>query len=331
MLMMLVATGFMGCSSHNGDTATTLGNWIKRSDFDGYARTDAAAFVINGKAYMGTGDDGQQNKLKDFWEYDPTVNAWQQKAEFGGVARSGAVGFAAGNNGYITTGYDGINYLKDTWKYDPSANTWTQVADFAGTARYKAVGFGIGDKGYVTTGWDGRSLKDFWSYDAASDQWTSKISMGGSKRRNASVFVIKNVAYLFGGIDNGELVNDFWAYDPATDKWTQKRDIANTNDQETYDDNYTTIARDQAAAFTIGDTAYVATGENPSLISNVWQYDPANDVWLERTKFQGVPRIGAVGFSVDGKGFVVGGGTGGTTVYDDLWEFQPNVEDNATN
>lgn len=330
-LLMVVAVGFMGCK-HSKDTTSALGNWVKRSDFDGYARLGASAFVINGKAYLGTGDDGQQTKLKDFWVYDPSLNAWQQLADFGGVARSGAVGFAAANEGFITTGADAIgNKLKDTWKYDPSSNTWTQVADFGGTARTGAVGFGIGSKGYVTTGNDGRYLKDFWEYDPASDHWTSKISMGGSKRVNASVFTINGIAYLFGGSDNGQLVTDFWAYDPGADKWSQKRDIANTNANETYDDNYTTIAREYAACFTIGDTAYVATGDNSptsgSLISNVWQYDPTNDLWTERTTFQGQARIGAVGFSVGGRGFVVTGGSGGTLVYDDLWEFQPNVED----
>lgn len=327
-LLLAATVGFVGCG-HNNDS-TTLGNWIKRSDFDGYARSDAASFVINGKAYLGTGDDGQQNKLKDFWEYDPDLNAWQQKADFGGVARSGAVGFAAANEGYITTGYDGINYLKDTWQYDPASNSWTKKADFGGTARVNSVGFGIGDKGYVTTGWDGRYLKDFWEYDPASDQWINKISMGGSKRRNASVFIIKDVAYLFGGIDNGLLVKDFWSYNPATDKWTQLRDIANDNTDETYDDDYTTITREFGACFAIGDTAYVATGDNnPSLIPNVWQYDPNRDQWTERTAFQGAPRIGAIGFSVGGRGFVVTGGTGGTLVYDDLWEFQPYVENNT--
>lgn len=327
-LLLLTAIGFVGCK--HSDDSTTLGNWIKRSDFDGYARSDAASFVINGKAYLGTGDDGLSNKLKDFWEYDPKLNAWQQKADFGGIARSGAVGFAASGAGFITTGYDGLNYLKDTWKYDPASNTWTQVADFGGTARVNSAAFGIGNKGYVTTGWDGRYLKDFWEYDPASNQWTSKVSMGGSKRRNASTFVVKGIAYLFGGMDNGLMVNDFWAYDPGSDTWTQKRNIDNSNTDETYDDNYTTITREFPACFTIGDTAYVATGDKSgSLISNVWQYDPTNDVWVERTAFQGAARIGAVSFSVDGRGFVVTGGSGGTTVYDDLWEFQPNVENNT--
>jgi N-acetylneuraminic acid mutarotase len=327
-LMAFTVLGFTGCSKSD-DSATTLGNWAKRSDFDGYARSDAASFVINGKAYLGTGYDGR-NRLKDFWEYDPEMNAWIQKADFGGAARSAAVGFAAAGNGYFTTGYDGINYYNDCWKYDPTANTWTRVADFGGTARYGAVAFGINNKGYVTTGYDGRYLKDFWEYDPAADQWTSKVSIGGSKRMFASAFVINNIGYLVGGVDNNTLVSDFWAYDPSKDSWTQKHDIVvNSDDDVSFDDDYTTITRDHAAAFTIGDTAYLATGENPSLISNVWQYDPKNDLWTERTAFgPGSARIGAVGFSLGNRGFIATGGAvdRGSPVYDDLWEFQPYVE-----
>lgn len=327
-LAVLAITGWMGCSKKNDDSVSPLGNWVKRSDFDGYARSDAASFVINGKAYLGTGFDGH-DRLKDFWEYDPDKNAWIQKADFGGAARNAAVGFSVNGQGYMTTGYDGINYLKDCWQYDPDKNEWTQKADFGGTARYGAVAFDLNGKGYVTTGYDGRNLKDFWEYDPSSDQWTSKVSMGGSKRVFATVFVINNIAYLVGGIDNGALVDDFWAYDPSKDSWTQKRDITNSDNDATFDDDYTTIARYHGTAFSIGDTAYLVTGENPSLISNVWQYDPKDDQWTERTSFgPGVARVGAVGFSAGRRGFVTTGGAveGGTTVYDDLWEFQPYVE-----
>ncbi|GAA4306265.1 Kelch repeat-containing protein [Compostibacter hankyongensis] len=318
--------GIAGCSK-NSDSDSTLGNWIKRSDFDGYARNDAASFVVNGKAYVGTGFDGK-NRLKDCWEYNPDQNAWTQKADFPGEARNGAVGFSADNRGYIATGYNGVDYLKDCWQYDPEKNVWARVSDFGGTARHAAVAFGIGSKGYITCGYDGRYLKDFWEYDPASDKWTQKASMGGSKRMYATAFVIKDMAYIFGGVNNGSLVNDFWAYDPAQDKWTQKRDITNTSD-DSYDDDYTTIVRGRAAAFVIDDTAYIATGETPSLISNVWEYDPKTDLWIERTAFQGTPRVGATGFAVKNRGFIAVGGTDGTTQYDDLWEFQPYVEDDS--
>ncbi len=316
-----------GCTKTEDDD-TTLGNWVERSSFNGYARSDAIAFTIDGKAYMGTGYDGS-DYLKDFWQYDPSLNAWIQKADFSGTARSAAVGFSVSGNGYIATGYDGINYLKDCWKYNPDSNTWEQVSDFGGSARYGATAFSVNNKGYITTGYSKRYLKDFWEYDPTTDSWTSKISMGGSKRMFATTFVINDIAYLVGGTNNGSTVDDFWAFDPSTETWTRKRDITDDDDDATYDDDYTTIARSNAVVFTVGDTAYLVTGETPSLTSDVWQYDPEKDLWKERNSFDGTTRVGAVGFSVNNRGFIATGGSvsGGSTVYDDLWEFQPYVEE----
>lgn len=47
------------------------GVWEKLIDFPGDERYDAVVFVINGKAYYGTGTDGT-NKFSDFWEFDPS-------------------------------------------------------------------------------------------------------------------------------------------------------------------------------------------------------------------------------------------------------------------
>ena len=74
-------------------------------------------FSAAGKGYVGTGYDGEQ-RINDFWQYDPGTNTWAQKADFGGSARYGAVAFSINDIGYVGTGYDG-NYLKDFWAYDP--------------------------------------------------------------------------------------------------------------------------------------------------------------------------------------------------------------------
>jgi hypothetical protein len=91
---------------------------------------DKAVFVICDKAYLGTGRDdvnpGLAANKKDFWEYDPSLNAWTQKANFGGTARLAAVGLSIGNYGYIGTGdhYDGQNHWKnDFWKYTPDTGS----------------------------------------------------------------------------------------------------------------------------------------------------------------------------------------------------------------
>lgn len=329
----LIALAGLGALSLGGcktsSSTNPNGDWIRRSTLDGVARSFATCFTINDTAFVGNGFDGQ-NRLSDFWKYDPDLNAWIQIADFPGTPRTSAVGFGANGEGFVTTGFDGTNYLNDTWMYDPVTNSWIQKGNFAGSGRYGAVAWGLGGKGYVATGYNGNYLKDFWQYDPATDQWTQKTSYGGSKRIYAMGFVINNMAYLVGGMDNGALVSDFWAYDPTADVWVQKRAIANVSTQ-TYDDNYTSIERQQGVAFVVGDSAYLATGQGASLTNTVWQYDPKADLWIPRNNFQASTRIGGIGFTVKGRGFV-GLGTpspGSLIEFDDLHEFDPYIPLNA--
>ncbi|NMB51570.1 MAG: galactose oxidase, partial [Bacteroidales bacterium] len=57
--------GLAGCK-HSEEVE--YGDWIKRSDFEGVARSDAASFSINDKGYVFGGYDGK-NRLSDLWEY----------------------------------------------------------------------------------------------------------------------------------------------------------------------------------------------------------------------------------------------------------------------
>ena len=319
---MVLSTLLSSCGKSN--PVTVLGNWVQKSEFEGVARSEAISFVIGNEAYIGTGYDGT-NRLNDFWQYDPTQDFWLQKADFGGSARSSAVAFAVNNKGYVGTGYDGVNSLKDFWQYDPVANTWLQKADFGGSARYDAVGFAVLNKGYVSTGYDGNYLKDFWQYNDTANTWSQQVSMGGFKRTAAVAFVWNNKAFICTGNNNGQTatVNDLWMFDPtANPSWTAKRDITNVS-TETYDDAYTDITRSNAAAFVIGNFAYLTTGNNGGVMTSTWQYDLAQDLWTTKTAFQGVAREGALGFSVAGNGYVTTGRSSNTP-YDDIWQLFPN-------
>lgn len=319
---MVLSTLLSSCKKTSA--TTILGNWVQKSEFEGVARSEAISLVIGNEAYIGTGYDGT-NRLNDFWQYDPTQNFWLQKADYGGSARSSAVAFTVNNKGYVGTGYDGVNSLKDFWQYDPVANTWLQKADFGGSARYDAVGFAVLNKGYVSTGYDGNYLKDFWQYNDTTNTWSQQVSMGGFKRTAAVSFVWNNKAYICTGNNNGQTatVNDLWMYDPtASPSWTAMRNIANTSTQ-TYDDAYTDITRSNAAAFVIGNFAYLTTGNNGGVMSSTWQYDLAQDLWTSKTAYEGVAREGALGFSVAGNGYVTTGRSSNTP-YDDIWQLFPN-------
>jgi N-acetylneuraminic acid mutarotase len=309
-----------GCSKDEDDEDEELvGNWIELSDFEGVPRTDAVAFSIGNKGYVGTGYDGS-DRLDDFWEYDPVLNNWTRKADFPGAPRNGAVGFGTDTKGYIGTGYDGANRLNDFWEYDPATDTWVQISDFGGSARYGAVAFAIGQKGYIGTGYDGNCLKDLWEYDPATNQWTQKLSLGGSKRRDAVAFVIDGKGYICTGIDNGVYESDFWEYDPTSDSWNKKRSIENVSDSE-YDDDYTSITGTNKAAFSVNGKGYVATGGEGTTGKIVWEYSPTSDLWEQKTSLEATARMEAVGFSIGDLGYITTG-RNSSYYFDDLWGFE---------
>lgn len=315
---LFVSIVSIGCSNDDS-TVDLVGNWVKKSSFDGPARSSATGFVIGDYAYVTAGYTGDEY-LKDLWAYNSTGDYWEQKADFTGIARSSASGFELNGKGYIGLGYDGTNKLKDFYEYNPSSNSWEQKADFAGTARYSAVGFQVGGKAYFGTGYDGNYLKDFYQYNATTNTWSQVNGFSGNKRRNAAVFVIDNKAYLGIGINSGSYQVDFWVFDPTTEIWTRKRDL---DDDATDHDTYA-IKRANASSFAINGLGYIACGESSKTI---WEYNPTTDIWKEKTSLEGSSRTDAIGFSINQRGFVMLGRSG-TAYFDDSWEFKPTEAQN---
>ena len=326
LILMLILAGISislsSCLNDDGDS-TLIGNWVERSDFEGVTRSGAVSFTVGNFAYVGLGFDGD-DYLRDFWMYDPGSDFWLRMDTFPGIGRTGAVAFSAGGKGYVGTGFDGENNdeLKDFWEFDPNAaegQQWRQVSDFLGTARYNAVAFALNDKGYVGTGYDKNYLKDFYRYDPGTDTWEQIVSLGGSKREDAAAFVIGNKAYVGTGRNNGVFEFDFWEFDGTTESWTGKMDLDV--------DNSYTIFRNGAIGFSLNGLGYITTGSSGSILGTVWEYDPATDVWVERTALEGSSRVNAVGFNVSNRLFVTTG-RNGTFRFDDHWEFIPTQDFN---
>jgi len=315
----------VGCNN----SSDPLGNWVKKSDFEGLPRGAAVSFVIDGKAYVGLGynsDDNAPNDgyLLDFWAYTPSSDRWDKIADFPGNGRVNAVGFSVNGKGYVGTGYDGDNKLKDFWEYDPTANTWTKKDDFLGGARYKAVGFALNNYGYVGTGYGDDSVDkiDFYKFDptaGSGSQWVKVQSIKGSKRRAATAFTYNGKAYVCTGVNNGVNQTDMWEYDPTADSWTAKIDLD--------DDDSWTIVRQGASSLVLDDKAYVFFGTNSSTLSTVWRYDFANNTWDEMSSLEtGLSaRYDAVAFTVGGKAITATGQTG-SYYLDDVWEWRPYEE-----
>ena len=316
---------------------TAANSWTQKSGFPGGARSQATAFSIGGKEYVGTGAGGNGYSFyNDFWEYDPVADSWTQKAAFGGAAREGAIGFSIGGTGYVGTGNNGnevySTFLPDFWEYDPVADNWTQKASFGGPQRTLATGFSIGNKGYVGLGFysiDGfsppsLSYSDFWEYDPVSDSWVNKANFAGSPRNGAAGFTIGGDGYIVSGGNSfqgtlglsqtGVFANDCWKYDTLADSWTQ---VA----------HFGAAGRAVAIGFGIGGKGYLGMGitanaEGAANLTDFWEYDTLADNWSQKASFPAGARLWPVGFAIGSKGYAgLGESLNGDTT--DFWAFDP--------
>lgn len=84
-------------------------------------------------------------------------------------------------------------------------------------------------------------------------------------------------------------------------------------------------ARTHAASFVIGNKGYLGTGTSSAIcacqISDFWSYDTQSNTWERKADFPGLKRYYALGFSVGGKGYIVGGQTQTAGTSGELWEY----------
>ncbi len=86
---------------------------------DAYAviRSNAVAFVMNGKGYVTCGENGAV--LNDTWEYDFANDVWAKKTAYEGVARTGALGFCVSDRGFVLTGRSSSTPFDDIREFFP--------------------------------------------------------------------------------------------------------------------------------------------------------------------------------------------------------------------
>lgn len=249
---------------------------------------------------------------------------WIERSDFEGDTRSSAVSFVIGDYAYIGTGYNGSDdeYFADFWRYNPTLNFWEEIADFPGAGRSSAVAFSIDGKGYIGTGYDGDDeLGDFWQYDPGSNSWTQKADFGGSARRSAVGFNLNGKGYIGTGYDGSELKN-FYEYNPQNDTWTSIPSLGGSK-------------RKDAVVFVIDNTAYVCTGiHNGSYEYDVWalngdligseEFPWTRMLDLDDDDDYAIVRYGAVGFSMNNRGFIATGTAGSIT--NTVWEYVPGSD-----
>ncbi len=119
---------------------TVVDKWTKMADMPANTRCRAFGFAVNGKGYLGGGEDSQVNKLNDFYEYDPANNKWKQLRSMP-ISVSRPRGIADAAAGYLVGGLTGQgaseSNVKGTLKYDALTDAWTDLGDLASDHDYE--------------------------------------------------------------------------------------------------------------------------------------------------------------------------------------------------
>ncbi|MCL6266052.1 IPT/TIG domain-containing protein [Flagellimonas myxillae] len=170
------------------------------------------------------------------------------------------------------------------------------------------------------------STDEFEVYEPA--KWTQVTSYPNEEGRTLGIsFTINGIIYSGLGSTSDHLTeHEIWSYDPNLDSWDQRADFLNTEDKLT-----------GSTVFIINNKAYVIGGsKNDEDSSEVWEYNPnvgQGGTWtLMDTPFPGSGKKRATGFSINGKGYVVGGGYFNgefTQEVDEVWMYDP-IDDSWT-
>ncbi|MDX2279014.1 MAG: kelch repeat-containing protein [Saprospiraceae bacterium] len=221
--------------------------------------------------------------------------------------------------------------------YQLSVNdgTATVLSDFPGQKRTNVLQFAIADTIYVIGGGyfeagstEELPVRNFFKYSISAKQWFQGVEPTNIPRRTGAVaFILNGKAYIGAGkTTNGSALNDFWEYSPATATWKSVQAMPAKKSTTSPVEN---IGRYEAVAFTIGQNAYVGGGENNlTPLQDFWKFtapnpNAPNGEWTLVDFFPGRPRVEAVAFSIQDKGYYGTGFNPDKGELNDFWVFDP--------
>ncbi len=216
--------------------------------------------------------------------------------------------------------------------YGPEMNFSTppglgiKSVSYPGETKFYSTSFSIENKIYMglgsADGWDYWPTGDFWEWNQATNQWTSLAIFPGTINSPVG-FSIGGKGYIFTNswTEENRLTNELWEYDPALDRWTRKSSLPAEG------------SRFYPVAFSIGSRGYIGlgsgmdgSGNNAVYRNDLWEWDPATDVWTRKADFPGPGRYGAAAFVIGDRGYI---GTGNTSVdvVNDFWEYDQSSDE----
>ncbi|HZY42602.1 MAG TPA: kelch repeat-containing protein [Anaerolineae bacterium] len=143
-------------------------------------------------------------------------------------------------------------------------------------------------------------------YNTCSRQWETRAPLP-EPRGYVMAVEIDSKYYVVGGVNQAVsgtfgVQNTTYVYDPATDAWMQLADLPQAL-------GGVTLATANGRLYAFG--GFDQRGYNHGNVANTYEYNPAKNMWIERTAMISGTRSLAGAASLNGKIYVVGGITDG--------------------
>ncbi|CAN5369450.1 hypothetical protein BH11BAC2_BH11BAC2_02480 [soil metagenome] len=205
--------------------------WIQKSGLPAFSaqhenqRTEAFAFEVNNKGYLGGGvgfvfgpNSTSNIAFVDLWEYNPILNSWIQKSDLPDLGKNMGIAVAINGKGYVGLGCNvdqTINH-RSLWEYNATTDIWTAKAIFPTNFTTDAGAFTLNNNLYVVGGVNLNPVSlssQFYKYDLTSNTWTSLTAFTGGAI--AGEFAISNGTTAFVGTGyNGSIItrSDVWEW-----------------------------------------------------------------------------------------------------------------------
>ena len=266
--------------------------WVPLEDFPGTARDDGTSFVIEDKAYCGTGLTPWWSELSDFHAFDMTTETWSTISSLPvGKERQYSTGFSNGINGFIFGGYDGTNFLNDLWLYDPNIDSWVEKSPLPDMGRSGSSCFVLNDTAYIVGGKTAllNAIDEVWAYDLLNDTWVQKTNMPFGSRWRASATSFFGQGYLLFGKDElNNFHNELFSYNPTNDSW------------ETLP-SHPEPGRSHAVLANIFNKLFTVFGvdDQGNSLNDFYEYNILLETWIPKLAFPNSERRGGISFVND--------------------------------
>lgn len=150
----------------------------------------------------------------------------------------------------------------------------------------------------------------------AQDYWIQRDSIKGPKKSVASAFSANGVGYILCGLESTGFTRKMFSYDVNQDDWDSAHALGGINGGG--------LSRGSACSFSVYNKGYICLGQgdNTNYLDDVWEYDPALDVWTQKANFAGGARRAATAFVIGGFAYV-GTGQNAAGLCDDFYKYDP--------